>query len=248
MRGEAPRRDSPYMHIFISGTITAKDVDAVRRETNKLDKEFHARIVILSSLGGDVEAAMAIGRIVRSKEFWTTVKAGDKCASACVLILAAGVGRDADEGAIVGIHRPTFEPKYFAGLSADDARSRYLQMAQKVRGYLFEMGMSERLFEQMMSVGSYDIRTLSIREMIDLNLSGMDPVYEERQRAEDMVEYGAGYVKRTDAYYQRVREYSERCMSSGKTQWECMQEYFQIERFPSVSEPSDLGTPVEPQR
>jgi hypothetical protein len=59
---------------------------------------------------------------MRNKLFSTTVDSGSKCASACVLILAAGVARDADEGAVVAIHRPTFAAKYFAGLSADEAR------------------------------------------------------------------------------------------------------------------------------
>jgi hypothetical protein len=108
-----------------------------------------------------VEAAMAIGQIVRNKLFWTTVDSSSKCASACVLILAAGVLRSADQGSVVAIHRPTFEAKYFAGLSPDDARSKYLQMTQKVRNYLSEMGMSDRLFEQMMSISSKDIRVLS---------------------------------------------------------------------------------------
>jgi hypothetical protein len=111
-------------------------------------------------------------------------------------------------------------------------------MAQKVRVYLSEMGMSDRLFEQMMRVASYDVKTLSSREMVDLNLDGLDPAYEERQRAEDIVEYGADYIKRRDAYYQRMRRYAERCMSSGKTQIDCMMEYHRAELPPSISEPA----------
>jgi hypothetical protein len=195
---------------------------------------------------------MAIGRIVRNKEFLTQVNSGDKCASACVLILAAGVLRGAEDGSVVGIHRPYFEPKYFAGLSPEDARSKYTYMTQKVRVYLSEMGMSDRLFEQMMRVASYDVKTLSTREMVDLNLDGLDPAYEERQRAEDVVEYGADNIKGRDAYYQRMRRYAERCMSSGKTQIECMMEFEHTEPPPRLSEPtgkpdfSRFSTPVEP--
>jgi hypothetical protein len=239
MKGEPPRPDSPYMHILITGTITSKDVDAVQRATSKLSATAKARIVILSSLGGEVEAAMAIGQIVRNKLFWTTVDSGSKCASSCVLILAAGVGRSADEGSVVAIHRPTFPPKYFAGLSADDARSKYVQMTQKVRSYLSEMGMSDRLFEQMMSVGSYDVKALSIQEMIDLGLSGFDPAYEERQHAEDTVQFGPDYMKRVDEYGKRMRSYAERCMALGKTQWTCMFEYKKIEPWPSSSKPAE---------
>jgi hypothetical protein len=158
----------------------------VRRAANQLSEKTEARIAILTSLGGDVEAAIAIGRILRDKFFWTTVPNGSKCASACVLILAAGVGRDAEQDAVVGIHRPTFAPEYFAGLSPEDARSKYNQLAQVVRGYLSEMGMSDQLFAQMMGVRSSEIKILSMREMVDLGLSGFDPAYEERKRAEEI--------------------------------------------------------------
>ncbi len=237
MKGEPPRPDMPYMHILITGTISSKDVDVVQRATNKLNATVKPRFVFLSSLGGSVEAAMAIGQIVRNKLFWTQVDSGSNCVSACVLILAAGVGRTTD--GVVAIHRPTFEAKYFAGLSTDDARSKYVQMTQKVRSYLSEMGMSDRLFEQMMSVGSYDVKALSIQEMIDLGLSGFDPAYEERQRAEEIVQFGADYVKRLDEYGKRMRRYAEPCMASGKTQWACMREYQKIEAWPSSSKPAE---------
>jgi hypothetical protein len=150
--------EADFAQVFITGRITSKDVDAVNRAASRLDEKISVRVVFLSSVGGDVEAAMAIGRVVRDKMFWTTVKGGSKCASACVLIFAAGVFRDAaGEGTVVGIHRPTFEPNYFAGLSVESARAKYLQMAQKVRLYLSEMGMSDRLFEQMMNVASNEI-------------------------------------------------------------------------------------------
>jgi hypothetical protein len=132
-----------------------------------------------------------------------------------VLIFAAGVFRDRDEGGVVGIHRPTFEPNYFAGLSVETARAKYFQMAQKVRIYLSEMGMSDRLFEQMMNVASNEIRILSLREMTDLGLSGYEPAYEERQRAEGIVRFGADYLRRIDEYAQGMRRYIERCMMSG---------------------------------
>jgi hypothetical protein len=95
------------------------------------------------------------------------------------------------------------------------ARAKYFQMAQKVGIYLSEMGMSDRLFEQMMNVASNEIRILSLREMTDLGLSGYEPAYEERQRAEGIVRFGADYLRRIDEYAQGMRRYIERCMMSG---------------------------------
>lgn len=150
---------------------------------------------------------------------------------------------------MVGIHRPTFAPEYFAGLSPEDARSKYNQLAQVVRGYLSEMGMSDQLFAQMMGVRSSEIKILSMREMVDLGLSGFDPAYEERKRAEEITKYGADYVRRSDEYEARMRRYSERCMALGKTQWTCMEEYRKnIEPFPKIPDEkpdfSKYGTPI----
>jgi hypothetical protein len=157
--------------------------------------------------------------------------------------------RDAEHDAVVAIHRRTFAPEYFAGLSPEDARSKYNQMAQTVRSYLSEMGLSDQLFAQMMSVRSSDVRILSIREMVDLGLSGIDPAYEERKRAEEITEFGADYVRRVDEYEARMRRYGERCMAFGKSQWTCMEEYMKnVEPWPKKTDekfdPGKYGTPV----
>ena len=56
-------------------------------------REVH-RSVYIDSLGGDVRAAMEIGRIVRRREMGVNVIPETSCASACVLVFAAGVDRD----------------------------------------------------------------------------------------------------------------------------------------------------------
>jgi hypothetical protein len=77
--------------------------------------------------------------------------------------------------------------------------------------------------------------------VVDLDLSGYDPAYEERQRAEDTVQFGPAYMKRVDEYEKRMRRYAEPCMASGKTEWTCMFEYRKIEPFPTVSETPDFS-------
>lgn len=69
MKGVPADPALPYMHILVAGKIASKDVEVVRRAANQLSEKTEARIAILTSLGGDVEAAIAIGRILRDKFF-----------------------------------------------------------------------------------------------------------------------------------------------------------------------------------
>jgi hypothetical protein len=60
----------------------------------------------INSRGGDVAAAMAIGRMLRKENAWLGVNG--VCISACVLILAGAVDRQIGKSDAVGIHRPYF--------------------------------------------------------------------------------------------------------------------------------------------
>ena len=58
----------------------------------------------LSSLGGNVQAALAIGTMVRDKALRTVVAPRAICASACGLVWLAGAPRVLGENAHVGLH------------------------------------------------------------------------------------------------------------------------------------------------
>jgi hypothetical protein len=91
--------------------------------------------VKLNSPGGDVVEAMRIGRLIRERFMFTGIMPERECASACVFILMAGVFRLAGPTAHVGIHRPKFDPVYFAGLTPDQARATYDSMVRDLRKY-----------------------------------------------------------------------------------------------------------------
>jgi hypothetical protein len=80
--------------------------------------------VELNSPGGDVSEAMQIGRLLRQRFMYTFVLADHECASACVLILMAGVGRMPMPSSRVGLHRSTFDPAYFASLTPEQGRGK----------------------------------------------------------------------------------------------------------------------------
>ncbi len=58
----------------------------------------------LSSPGGIVNVAHRLGVLIRDNNIDTYVGSDDECSSACVILLASGVNRHAEEGAHVGLH------------------------------------------------------------------------------------------------------------------------------------------------
>ena len=70
-------------------------------------------VVLVNSPGGLIEPALAIGRLIRARGLKVAVGRIDgerptddaQCASACVLLLAAGVTRSVGPDASVGLHR-----------------------------------------------------------------------------------------------------------------------------------------------
>src|SRR5437879_3563961 len=98
-------------HILISGEITRADADRIKSLMPLLknaEGKALTPVVLLDSTGGDVLEAIRIGAFLREEQAWTVVEKDASCASACVLILAAGVHRDVYGGARLGLHRPSF--------------------------------------------------------------------------------------------------------------------------------------------
>ena len=116
----------------------------------------------LESPGGDVAEAMAIGRFIRDTASGTVV--ARQCASACVLVLMAGVSRQASDTASVGLHRPYYHPRQFAGLSLPDAEAKHKALRIATRRYLEDMEMPTAFIEKMFSISSDDVYYLSPQE------------------------------------------------------------------------------------
>lgn len=115
---------SDIAHIAISGEITMsgiEDVNFLIDWMRSLEPAHHTVPVFLDSPGGDLIAAMEIGKTLRRSHAWTIVSNYKECSSACVFILASGVQRNAFEGAKLGLHRPRFDQKLFARLSVSEA-------------------------------------------------------------------------------------------------------------------------------
>jgi hypothetical protein len=158
---------------MISGEITPMDVDQVKK--------------VLQSSGGDMYAAMEIGKLIRKARADCFIEFGDKCYSACVLVLSGAVRRWVIGGE-VGIHRPY--STYVGNRDYESTQNEYRRTETAVRAYLTEMNLPGQLFEAMLRVPPEKIRILSYEETEAFGLSETDPVEQETRDAMDASWYG----------------------------------------------------------
>ena len=151
--------DNEYT-VFLTGPIVRGDLKKIIAAV--IPPATFPKYFTLDSQGGDIVEAMAIGRFVRETASGTLVT--KNCASACVFILIAGVSRTAWPGAAVGLHRPYYEPREFAGLSLSDAEKKYKVLHDFSRRYLEEMEMPTAAIEKMFSISSDDIYYLTTKD------------------------------------------------------------------------------------
>jgi hypothetical protein len=140
-------------------------------------------VVVLASSGGDVGAAIKIGRQIRTVHattdaprrfggqvgYCTTSKGllEDKncvCASACFFIWAAGSKRGGDS---IYIHRPYFDNKS-GGRPLEKTAEAYLSMARIVQTYLREVDIPVAIIDRVFSTSSTEQSLLSPSELDQL--------------------------------------------------------------------------------
>lgn len=181
-------------HIYIAGEIVPGDFE--KFETALTDSRNLRRPVptnvIITSPGGDIETAMRIGRLARSEPVAMYIINGAECSSACVLIFSAGVQRWAAGAAPkIGLHRPTFaDAGNFSKLSMPEAQTRYNEVVTRVQKYLLEMGIGARVIEDMLATGSEDVSYPSRQYLMENNIIGDDPAFEEWERAKMKSQWG----------------------------------------------------------
>ena len=102
--------------------------------------------ILLSSPGGNVDTALALGRTIRAHGFDTAVGrlaadggiAPSYCASACVFVYAGGVDRRDIVGSRLGVHRFTMS-------EGDGDVAEAQRMMGVILGYLDDMGIKASL-------------------------------------------------------------------------------------------------------
>lgn len=200
--------------ITVTGEIQAGD-ELVLAQLARGKKQV---FVHLDSTGGDVDTAIAIGKIVREHDGFVTVTG--RCYSACVLIFAGGVTRfgssnilaERSEVTGVGVHRMYFATLH-GGLTQDQVKLQYQNELSRIRKYLKEMDVAPEFLSFMQSIEPEDVHLMTGDELQQYGLGG-DVVYDERKTADQ-----ASWLGITSAEY-RQRRLRSADAASGKSQ-EC---------------------------
>lgn len=168
--------------IVIFDSIKQEDVNKFQSMIKQLrmnDPNIIIR-VDLKSNGGDVDAALKIGGIMR-KTIASVAVVPEKgiCASACVFILAGAANRIVSGQ--VGIHRP-YDPGN-TNISSKSQKMKYARLAKKIKDYLSEMNIQPKLYDDMIYISPENIKILSINELQSYGLGVNDPYIEEATSA-----------------------------------------------------------------
>jgi hypothetical protein len=134
--------------INIFGTIIKADAKQIAQREADFNHEPFPVTVHLNSTGGDIDAAMEIGRIIRRNNGSASVDDGAKCYSSCALIYIAAVSRGVSFTGVVGLHRPYF------GASPQSRQTLEREtplMYQSVKDYVHEMGVQDGFYQVMIN-------------------------------------------------------------------------------------------------
>jgi hypothetical protein len=159
--------------ITLTGQIRAVDLENFKMFSEmalKTEKYY----INLDSVGGDLETALAIGRIIRADKATIVIAGKAECLSSCVFVLAGGISRTVFGK--VGIHRP-FVPLDLM-TTAELQKEQYDRLGAIVKSYFKDMNISGELYEHMLRVPPDEIVYLSDSELQRYGLNGNDP-YEE---------------------------------------------------------------------
>ena len=129
----------------------------------------YIKTVVLESPGGSVADALAIGRLIREKNFATEVEARKYCASSCPLVLAGGVERRAGEKATIGVHQVAAVPTAAVNRLRDDM-SVAQTISARCQHYLSEMGVSLQVWVHAMETPHNRLFVFKPDELKALNL------------------------------------------------------------------------------
>ena len=176
--------DKGHCHYRFAGEITQQKVSAFIEFLESTASPWGQQrfTVELDSNGGDIDAAMRLGREFRKRSVMVSLEGDHVCASACVLLIAGAPVRVIFSTGAVVIHRPYRSEARVLG--ADSAQRAYEARNARISAYLHEMNIPATLLDAMLRVPSESGYRLSEDELFAFGLNENDPVYEEERNAE----------------------------------------------------------------
>ncbi len=164
------------VRVLVTGAITREDAVSaaiMARLVESGRQRISGNTVWFASNGGDIDAAMGVGLILRKLGVFTLVGKDDQCMSACVFAFMGGDRRIVSGR--LGIHRP-----YFPTTQVDPDRPiRYRRLQKILRDYIDEMDFPPSFYEAVMAVPPQAMRFLAPAELKQYFLDGISPSAED---------------------------------------------------------------------
>jgi hypothetical protein len=153
--------------LMATGTITPGISEAFAAEVAK--RGDYIKTVVLNSPGGSVADALAMGRLIRERNFATEIEAGKYCASSCPLVFAGGVERRVGDKAIIGVHQVAAIGS--AGGLPRDEMNVAQNISARCQRYLADMGVSLQVWVHAMETPHEKLFVFKPDELKSLNLA-----------------------------------------------------------------------------
>ena len=160
------------VQVFVQGYISSEDVHAAKVMVDLVRngrQKIAGNVVSLASNGGEVDAAMELGRVLRKLGVSTVVPEGENCLSSCVFAFMGGDRRTV--AGSLGIHRPYFS----STREVPDRRIYYRQLQKKLQEFIDELDFPQSLYEAVMAVPPESVSLLAPSELKRYYLEGMSP-------------------------------------------------------------------------
>jgi hypothetical protein len=181
-------------YIFADGNIAEDTADTFAAFLAQNPPKLANTTVVLNSNGGNLDAGLKLGRLIRKNKLWTSVGSllptnigvtptvpakmvpylrkpssppfTGYCYSSCTFAFLGGVFRFIDYGSDYGVHRFAFvDPSPGENLS-DDAQETSGALVQ----YVVEMGIDAQFITQMSLKGPDDINHLTMQQLVALKV------------------------------------------------------------------------------
>jgi hypothetical protein len=144
-------------------------------------------LIFVDSKGGDVEAAMSLGRAIRAAAPVSIFVFQADCHSACVLAIAGATTRQLRAGRI-GIHRP-YSVGVPAASFAQNAKN-FKDLEDRIRSYLNEMNLPPGLLDEMLRYEPQTLHVMTPEEISRFRLDGTDYIWRDQLDSEAAQRYG----------------------------------------------------------
>lgn len=180
LEGEITAADLPVARAFLAPYLDPDYLKSRPKPSNyNPDPDKSVVTMSLNSEGGDVVAALELGRYLRLARATTALAKNSRCLSACVFLIAGAVHR-LNLGGTIGIHRPYSDST--EAISFQEMQRRSTRLRNAVARYLRDMNIPNTLYEAMVRIPPETIKLLGADELESYGLEQDDPVFAELQR------------------------------------------------------------------